>query len=122
MPVTGWKLAPASREFLVDIFPPRWRDLVGDHVTLDAQASRRDPPPPAADAAVIGHADDGEGLEALVVAINGSADRPDGNIFHITWSLDREKGREASESNMLLAAGWRLLAAPIAIELTPARF
>ena len=123
MPVTGWKLDRASREFLVDIFPPRWRDLVADHVTLDARASRRDPPPPNADAAVIGHADDGEGLEALVVAIDGSTERPDGSVFHITWSLDRGRGRRAAESNSLLTErGWRPLAAPIAIKLTPARF
>jgi hypothetical protein len=123
VPVTGWKLDPTSREFLVDIFPPRWRDLVADHVTLDAHASLRDPPPAKAQAAVIGHADDGAGLEALVVAIDGSAARPDGSIFHITWSLDSEKGRMAAESNILLTeGGWRPLAAPIAIELTPARF
>ncbi|MBW8297318.1 hypothetical protein [Sphingopyxis sp.] len=123
MPVTGWKLDRASREFLVDIFPPRWRDLVADHVTLDARASRRDLPPPQADAAVIGHADDGEGLEALVVAIDGRTKRPDGSVCHITWSLDRDKGRRAAESNVLLTErGWRPLAAPIAIKLIPARF
>ncbi len=123
MPTTGWKLDRASREFLVDIFPPRWRDLVADHVTLDARATRRDPPPPKAEAAVIGHADDGNGLEALVIAIDGDPQRPDGSIFHITWSLDRDKGRRAEESNSLLAQhGWRPLAAPIAIELIPSRF
>lgn len=124
MPVTGWKLGPDCRAFLLDIFPPRWPDVIADHVTLDGDATRRDPPPPpSANAAVVGHADDDAGLEALVVAIDGTADRRDGSIFHITWSLDREKGREAKESNDLLAhQGWRRLAAPIVIDLIPSRF
>ena len=123
MAVTGWKLDHASREFLVDIFPPRWRDLVADHITFDTQASLSDPVPPKPEAAVIGHADDGDGLEALVVSIAGNCNRPDGSIFHITWSLDRDRGRQAIESNAVLANhGWRPLAVPIAIELTPARF
>lgn len=123
MPATGWKLGPASREFLVDIFPPRWHDLVADHVTLDADASPHDPLPPEVEAAVIGHADDGRGVEALVVAIDGRTERPDGSTFHITWSLDRAEGRRAAESNTLLGdQGWRPLAAPIAIELIPSRF
>lgn len=123
MVVLGWKLAPASRDFLVDIFPPRWPDLVADHVTLDAQATRRDPPPPRPRAEVIGHADDGEGLEALMVAIDGCPDRPDGSLFHITWSLDRARGRKPVESNQLLARStWRPLRVPIAIDLMPTRF
>lgn len=122
MTVSGWKLEAASREFLVDIFPPRWPDLVGEHVTLDSDASLRHPLPPKVQAAVIGHADDGEGLEALVVEINGETARPDDSVFHITWSLDRGQGRKPAESNTLLAKrGWRSLAAPIAIDLTPAR-
>lgn len=122
MAVTGWKLDRVSREFLFDVFPPRWNDLIGEHVTLDANASRRDPPPPEAEAAVIGHADDGAGLEALVVSIDGNSVRPDGGVFHITWSIDGDIGREAAESNILLKErGWRALAAPIKIHLIPAR-
>ena len=71
MPMTGWKLDAASREFLLEIFTPRWADLVADHVTLDAHATPGDPLPSQRRAEVIGHADDGEGLEALVVAIDG---------------------------------------------------
>ena len=123
MPVTGWKLDAASREFLLEIFPPRWPDLVADHVTLHPRATPSGPLPSQRRAEVIGHADDGEGLEALVVAIDGSAARPDGSIFHITWSLDRKRARKPVESNALLARDcWQRLAAPIAIDIIPARF
>lgn len=92
-------------------------------VTFDADAASRGSLPPNAEAAVIGLANDGVGLEALVVAIDGSCDRPDGSVFHVTWSLEADKGRKAAESNALLARlGWRKLAAPIEISLIPARF
>ena len=123
MTATGWKLAEASRDFLIDLFPPRWPDLVADHVTLDAKATMRSPPPGRVAAEVVGHGDDGSGLEALVVAIGGSPDRPDGGTFHITWSLDLAQGRHAAESNDLLARKtWRRLSVPVAIDLIPARF
>lgn len=73
---------------------------------------------PAADhGAVVGRADDGEGVEALVVAIGGSTNRPDGSTWHITWSL--APGREARESNDVIAAqGWERCD-PIPITLEP---
>ena len=44
---------------------------------------------------------------AMVVTIDGTTDRPDGSTFHITWSLDKSKGREARESNdVLKERGW----------------
>jgi hypothetical protein len=122
MSATGWTLDPACRELLLDLFPPRWHDMVADHITLAGDAPDDAPLPRQTSASVIGHADDGKGLEALVVAIDGSPRRPDGSIFHITWSLERDGGRKAVESNALLAKqGWRELAAPIEIAIMPAR-
>jgi hypothetical protein len=43
----------------------------------------------------VGEADDGAGVQALVVRIGGTTERPDGAIYHITWSL--AEGREARE-------------------------
>ena len=123
MTATGWKLDPADRELLLDLFPPRWRDMIADHITFAGHAAEDAPLPIETTARVIGHADDGKGLEALVVAIAGSARRPDGSIFHITWSLDRAVGRKAVESNELLTrGGWHPLAVPIEITIIPARF
>ena len=97
-------------------------DADADHVTLQTQASR-EPLPPEVDATIVGHADDGDSLEAMVVRIDGSTDRPDGSIFHITWSLDKAKGRKARESNGLLKErGWHRLDHPVPISLDPARF
>lgn len=120
--VIGWKLDRSQREELLDRFPPLYRDAIADHVTLKSN-SECDPVPEDVTAEIVGRADDGDSLECLVVTIDGTTDRPDGSIFHITWSLDKSKGRQARESNDLLKKrGWSLLAEAQPIRLEPARF
>ena len=120
--VIGWKLDRGQRAELLKRFPPRYRNAIADHITLRSDA-RADPLPPPADARIIGHADDGDSLEAMVVSVDGTPDRPDGSTFHITWSLDRAKGRRAKESNDLLKdRGWVEFDNAIPVEIRPARF
>ena len=119
--VIGWKLDRRQREQLLERFAPRYADTIADHVTLATDAASRPLPGPV-EAPIVGHADDGDSLEAMVVAIDGTTERPDGSTFHITWSLDQAKGRRACESNDLLKAGWTRFDEPIAIRVEPARF
>ena len=120
--VIGWKLDRAQREQLVEHFPPRYADMIADHVTLKTDA-KNDPLPAPVTGAIVGHADDNDSLECMVVTIDGTTDRPDGSTFHITWSLDRSKGRKARESNDLLKdRGWSRFDRAMPVELVPARF
>ncbi len=119
--VIGWKLDRQQREQLLARFTPRYADTVADHVTLATDAAGKPLPPPVK-AAIVGHADDGNGLEAMVVDIDGTTDRPDGSVFHISWSLDKSKGRRVRESNDLLQRGWVRFDDPIVIRVEPARF
>ena len=120
--VIGWKLDRSQREELLERFPPLYRDAIADHVTLKSN-SRSDPMPEDVTAEIVGRADDGDSLECMVVTIDGTTDRPDGSTFHITWSLDKSKGREARESNDLLKdRGWLPFEEALPIKLEPARF
>ncbi len=120
--VIGWKLDRSQRGELLERFPPRYADVDADHVTLRTNALR-EPLPPAVHAEIVGRADDGDSLEAMVVSLDGTTDRPDGSVFHITWSLDKAKGRKPRESNDLLKErGWTPIDRPIAIRIDPARF
>lgn len=114
----GWLLDERDRATLLARFTPAWPDVIAQHVTL---ASRTvDPLPTATAGEVVGHVNDGEGLQALVVAIDGTTDRPHGSTFHITWSLDEARGREAKQSNDVLRdRRWDRLAEPIPIRLVP---
>jgi len=123
MPTTGWMLDKAERRELLKRFPPEWPDVIADHVTLDARAEPDAGPPQMTSAEIVGGINDGEGVQAMVVAIDGSTDRPDGGTYHITWSIDRARGRAAIESNRVIAEhGWRPLDDPVPIRLIPAIF
>ena len=118
--VIGWKLDRDQRGALLERFPPRYAETIADHVTLKTNAES-DPLPGPVDAKIVGRTDDGDSLEAMVVTIDGTVDRPDGSIYHITWSLG--PGRRARESNDVLRdKGWKQRGEPVSISLKPARF
>ena len=117
----GWKLDPDQRRELLQQFPPKFERAVADHVTLAAKAPGERPLPDDVDAAIVGRADDGAGVEAMIVMIDGTTDRPDGSSWHITWSL--ADGRAERDSNdMLRDATWEMFDLPMPIQLQPARF
>jgi hypothetical protein len=123
MTVMGWTLDREQRIALLKRLPAVWPDVIADHITLKSDVSADEPLPSATLAEIVGSADDDDGLQAMVVAIGGTTVRPDGGTYHITWSLDRSRGREAVESNDVIAArGWQPLPEPIPIQIEPARF
>lgn len=111
----GWKLDAAARAALLEAFPPVYPRVVADHVTLKPDSLGL---PQPVTGEIIGRADDGQGVEALVVRLSGGTERPDGSTWHITWSLAGE--RDAKESNAVIAAlGWTDLP-PTPVALIPA--
>ena len=120
--VTGWKLPQVERDLLLQRFPPKYENVVADHVTLRTGATPETPlPRKPMSSKVVGRAEDGQSLECLVVELDGTTNRPDGSTYHITWSLG--PGRRARESNDVLRdRGWEPVEAPIPVELEPARF
>lgn len=99
---TAYVLDDASREKLIDKFPPKYPKFIGHHITVQSGISPNTTAPELAITKVIGYADSGDGLETLVVSVNGSVDRKDGSVYHITWSLDPSK-YSPKDSNTLLA-------------------
>ena len=121
MTVLGWKLDRAARADLLRRYPPRYARAIADHITLPGDAAPGAPLPGPIQAEIVGRADDGTGVEAMVVRLAGTTNRPDGSTWHITWSL--RPGRRASESNDLIAAsGWTRFDSPAPVPLAPARW
>lgn len=93
-----------SRTLLATHFPPKYSDWIGHHVTVEFGV----PKSPTllygklVDLAVVGYVED-EGIEVLVVSVDGYIHRPDGKIYHITWSLDRLLGRKPVHSGAVIA-------------------
>ncbi|HEY0116164.1 MAG TPA: hypothetical protein VGB54_10615 [Allosphingosinicella sp.] len=113
----GWLVDEEQRVELLQQFTPRYPNVVAHHVTLE---SRSDAPLPSpAIGEIVGVADDDAGVQALIVSIEGTSDRPGGGTYHITWSLG--EGRAAKESNDVIAArGWIPLDLPVPVTLHPA--
>lgn len=117
--VIGWKLDPEQRKELLMQFPPRYAQTVADHVTLASRVAAGAEPPSETTGEIVGRADNGEGVEAMVVRIGDTTNRPGGGTFHITWSLG--DGRRAKESNEVIAQrGWEPLDLPMPVLLAPA--
>lgn len=113
----GWALDRHEREDLLTRFPAEYARAIADHVTLAFKPDRPELPTETR-GEIVGVADDGVGVQAMVVRIGGTTDRPDGSTYHITWSL--AEGRRAVESNgVIREQGWRPLAAPVPIRLEP---
>jgi hypothetical protein len=107
-----------ERSKLMRFIVPAYPDVIAHHVT--AQFGKDPQMPDFVTAEVIGFADDGEGVQALIVRINGSTRRPDGGTYHITWSIDRSKGRKPVDSNTVIAEkGWTPLVVGTTIMVEP---
>lgn len=118
--VIGWKLDREQRRDLLKRLEPHYCEPIADHVTLEVKA-RAKPLPGDVKSEIVGSTDDGKGVQAMVVTIDGTTDRPDGSTYHITWSL--APGRKAKESNdVIREIGWRSIEPPIPVKLEPARF
>ena len=90
-------------------------------MTLQTKVADDAPLPQETDGEIVGRVDDGEGVEAMIVSIGGTTDRPGGGTYHITWSL--EDGRKAKESNDVLAdQAWVMFDLPMPVRLHPAIF
>lgn len=119
---TAYVLDEKSRDKLANKFPPKYENFIGHHMTEKFGVGDKDDSLPlslSADLRVIGHVDSGDGLEALVVGVNGSHKRPDGSIYHITWSIDPNSGYKPKDSNERLRQKQFTLTLPISITAEP---
>ncbi|WP_152980333.1 hypothetical protein [Tsuneonella troitsensis] len=62
--VVGWKLFQADRRALLERFRPKYARTIADHITLAAMVAADTPLPAETTAFVVGHVDDGQGVEA----------------------------------------------------------
>lgn len=114
---TAYVLSDETIERLMERFPPKYEKVIAHHVTVEFGVPEGTEPPPEADIKVVGYADSEDGLEALVVSVNGSPKREDGKHFHVTWSLDPDKYKPV-DSNELIGYGNYTLVLPKFVDAT----
>ena len=118
MAYSAYLITDESRIMLLKHFPPRFTEVIAHHITFRFPDSA--PPPAVEEALVVGHRFDTErGIECLVVELDGESARPNGGTFHITFSLDRDRGAKPVHSNTILKSGWERLKTSISIKVEP---
>lgn len=111
---TSYQLTTKSKKHLTERFPPKYPKHIGHHVTYEFGVHSDTQLPPHADINVVGYQDNPDGIEALVVSVNGSLERPDGGVFHITWSLDPKEFRPVHANDLVKRKNHKLVM-PIAV-------
>ena len=117
---TAHTLDEESRTMLLLRFTPKYSKVLAHHVTVKFGVPEDTPAPNYADVKLVGYIDSGDGLEALVVSVDGTWIRQDGNIYHITLSLDPDK-YSPKDSNALLSSHlkkWTMVR-PVELMTTP---
>lgn len=116
---TGYLLSETSRIELLEKFPPKYKRVIAHHITEAFGVPADIEPPNIPDSVkVTGYIDSGDGVEGLLVSVNGSNVRPDGSKYHITWSLD--EGRKPVETNIYVDKAKPVK--PIEISVKPKTF
>ena len=106
----------SSRDNLLKHFPPKYHEVIAHHITY--KGPKNNIPTDKDNFEVVGYTDDGVGLEAVVVAINGDTTRLDGNLYHITLSIDRSKGYKPVHSNdVIKETGFENISPPMRINI-----
>ena len=122
MTYSCWLLSDHSRDVLLDTFPPEFPDVIAHHVTVKNPSTIA---PDPASITVVGQIVDPTGVQVLIVEVkvNDEVVTRDDTVFHLTWSIDRSKGKKPFSSvdtiKRLYDDGFTPHD-PIAIETTPA--
>lgn len=120
MSLDAFLVDPVDRDKLAERFPPKFPELIGHHIT-HRFGVRPDPDTAygtSVSVMLIGYSCNEGGLEAFTVSVNGSTHRPDGKIYHLTWSLDRSKGFKPVDSGDLVRSNSQPINPPIPLDVT----
>jgi len=106
-----FKILPAMRALVLKKHPPKYGKLFADHVTHQfgiTYAEHRENENMMQSVMSVpiesyGYLDSGDGLECWLVMVDGEKVRPDGKLYHLTWSLDPGKYKPVM-SNSLIAS------------------
>ena len=112
----AYPLTAADREKLLRMFPPTHPRVIADHISaqaLDRMDMVKEGP---AEGEVVGIVDK-DGVQSLVVSINGTVETASGTPFHISWSSDPGV-KTGGTGQVVRKHGYVKLDKPIPIDLS----
>ena len=112
----GYEIEAGSRQKLLDLFPPKYGNLLGHHISEKFGVNNGEVPEQPEKVLIVGYIDNGENVEGFLVEVNGTTSRPDGSKYHITWSIDRSTGAKPFHTNDHVDSA-KMLKRPIEIDV-----
>ncbi len=120
---TAYKLNAESKEMLKRVLKPAYSKFIGDHITVEFGVPANTPLPKNGRIHAVCGVDSKDGLQAIVVTVDGRYNRPDGKIYHITWSLDPDKYKPVDSNALIERDDTRGLLitrfSPVSLNVTP---
>lgn len=97
---TGYEIEAGSRQKIMDLFPPKYPDVLGHHITEKFGVKNPEEVPEQPERVfLVGYIDNGEDVEGFLVEVDGTVNRPSGGKYHLTWSIDRSNGAKPVHTN-----------------------
>jgi hypothetical protein len=117
----GYQLTDHARSQLLEHVERMFDDVIAHHVTYEFGVYES--LPPDTNLVRVTAVANNDRVQAAVVKVNSTTQRPDGRTYHVTVSLDRSKGAKPVDSNDMLddLNNWRAID-PFNLEVTPTFF
>jgi len=103
---TAWVLTDKDRAILSEVYPQQYEKKFGHHITQAFGVTEDQLDDKSRTFKVVGKSNSGDGLEALVVEVDGAVNRPDGSFYHVTWSLDPGKYKPKDSNDLIKSDGF----------------
>lgn len=120
MAYTGYELTSSSRDLLHRLYPPTNPTWLGHHITELFGVSDDEPAPDAPQSVYAVGYINVDGIDGFVVEVDGSSKRPDGKVYHITWSINKSKGIKPMHTNNVVHKAAPI--DPIQLDVVPKTF
>lgn len=97
---TGYEISKSSRDKILEQFPPTYKDVICHHITEKYGVTKDEAAPKNPDKVVVYAYINVDGVEGLLVSIDGVKMRPfDKSKYHITLSIDKASGKKPVDTN-----------------------
>lgn len=112
----AYLLSKDDREMLLKLFPPTHPRVIADHISAEALGMMHLVVEGPATGEVVGYADH-DGIQSLIVAVNGREMTSNGTPFHISWSSAPDKSTGGT-GTIVRKYGYNRIENPISIDLS----
>jgi hypothetical protein len=119
--VIGWRLDRDQRRELLLQFPPVYAEVVADHVTFPRGCAHVRLPSETM-GEIVGRADDGNGVEAMVVSIGGTTTVPTEAPTISPGRSPKAGARKEEQRRASVTAAGTPIELPVPVMLAPAAF